>query len=359
MTNTKWVLVAGGFENLSSEHERAATALGRMLAQSGYGLIIGRWTGVDYFVTRGFRDGAGPTFARRLMQVDTTGGPETEPKPGRIGFRILDPRDADGSHTYSHEAVSLADAGVVVPGCRYSKPAMDALIRQDKPVLPVASLGEDAFDVFIDMLKDWDNLSIRGALTRRQFLELAMPSNDISVVRRLLFAALQSQPVLFVSYRHADVPDAAARIAELLVHRYGSSSVFLDVEGLIPGRNFDVELERAIASSRALIPIVGPRWEGDQNPMGGHRIADPDDWVARELLLARSSGCSVLPVLVQRTALKPAALPASLQWLEPIQHTQATYADLESDLRRLFQALDSLILSAEHPAPVAPVPGAA
>jgi hypothetical protein len=44
---------------------------------------------------------------------------------------------------------------------------MNALIRKDKPVLPIAHLGDDAFDVFIEMLDDWDNLPIRKVLTRR------------------------------------------------------------------------------------------------------------------------------------------------------------------------------------------------
>ena len=257
-----WVLVAGAFENLSKEHERAASAVGRMLGRAGYGLIVGCWSGVDYLVTRSFRDIVGHDYKQRLLQIATTGGPEEALKPPMLSPRLLDPRDPDGSSRYSEQAVCLADAGVVVPGCVYSKPAMDALVRKDKPVLPVAHLGGDAFDIFIEMLDDWENLSIRRLLTRRQFLELAMPSKDIAPVERLLFAALQAEPVLFVSYRNADVPDAAARISELLVHRYGRRSVFIDVEGLEPGRVFTEELERVVRGSKAVVPVIGPKWEG-------------------------------------------------------------------------------------------------
>ena len=75
---TRWVLVAGAFENLSKEQERAASALGRMLGRAGYGLITGRWSGVDYLVTRSFRDVVGAEYSNRLRQIDTTGGPEEE-----------------------------------------------------------------------------------------------------------------------------------------------------------------------------------------------------------------------------------------------------------------------------------------
>jgi len=344
----RWVLVAGAFENLSKEQERAAFAVGRMLGRAGYGLIVGCWSGVDYLVTRSFRDVVGPDYSSRLKQIDTTGGPDGSPKPGKVTPHLLDPKDPDGTHQYSEEAVCLADAGVVVPGCTYSKPAMDALIRKDKPVLPVAHLGLDAFDVFVEMLEDWENLPIRKRLTRRQFLELAMPSTDCASLERLLFAALQENPVLFISYRHADVPDAAARIAELLVHRYGLRSVFIDVEGLEPGRVFSDELKRAVRGSRAVVPIIGPRWEGPLDTAGVPRISQADDWVAKELLMAIEGDSSVLPVLVQRTAVDFTALPPSLRQLEPIQRTQARYEDMEHDLQRLFDALDQIVLPSQN-----------
>jgi hypothetical protein len=66
--DTRWVLVAGAFEGLSKEHERAATAVGRMLGRAGYGLIVGRWSDVDYLVTRAFRDAVGSDYAPRLLQ---------------------------------------------------------------------------------------------------------------------------------------------------------------------------------------------------------------------------------------------------------------------------------------------------
>jgi hypothetical protein len=274
-TQTRWVLVAGAFDNLSNAHERAATAVGRMLGRGGYGLIVGCWSGVDYLVTQSFRDVVGPACSNRLLQIDTTGGSEKAPKPAKVSLRQLDPSDPDGGHKYSEEAVCIAHAGVVVPGCAYSKPAMDALLRKDKPVLPVAHLGTDAFDVFIEMLEDWENLPLRKRLTRRQFLELAMPSTNIAAVERLLFATLQTEPKLFISYRHADVPDAAARIADLLVHRYGRRSVFIDVEGLEPGQVFTEELEKAVSGSRAVVPIIGPRWEGPKDSMVGAASQDP------------------------------------------------------------------------------------
>src|SRR5262245_19887983 len=99
-TETRWVLVAGAFENLSKAHERATTAVGRMLGRGGYGLIVGRWSGVDYLVTRSFRDVVGQECSNRLLQINTSGGPENAPKPAKISPRQLDPSDLDGGHKY-------------------------------------------------------------------------------------------------------------------------------------------------------------------------------------------------------------------------------------------------------------------
>ena len=222
---------------------------------------------------------------------------------------------------------------------------MDALIRKDKFVLPVAWLGQDAFQVFIDMLERWDELPIHNVVTTRQFLELAMPSRGISTLERSLFAALQSKPVLFVSYRRADVPDTAARIAELLIHRYGRRSVYIDVWDLEPGSMFASDLEDAVSNSRAIVLVIGPRWEGPSNAEGLRRIDQQDDWVARELAIAHEAGCPILPVLVQgRSNPEESALPLTHKWLPWIQVAKAQYHDLEHDLRPVFEVLDKLIL---------------
>src|SRR5262245_37181628 len=99
--NIRWVLVDGASETLSKAHERAAEAVGRMLGRGGYGLIVGRWSGVHFLVTRSFRDVVGQECFSRLRQIDTTGG--SSRKPEKIGQQ-LDPSDPDGGDEYSEEA---------------------------------------------------------------------------------------------------------------------------------------------------------------------------------------------------------------------------------------------------------------
>ena len=95
--------------------------------------------------------------------------------------------------------------------------------------------------------------------------------------------------------------------------------------------------------SRAVVPVIGPRWEG-LGAEGVPRIAEPNDWIAKELLMAHAAGCAVLPVLVQRATLDFEKLPERLNWLKPIQNTQATYDDLEHDLQRVLATLDAIVL---------------
>src|SRR4029077_12209213 len=75
MDSTRWVLVAGANEGLSKEHEQSAESLGIMLGNAGYGLIAGRWSGVDPIVTQAFVDAVGDSYRDRLRQIETIGGP--------------------------------------------------------------------------------------------------------------------------------------------------------------------------------------------------------------------------------------------------------------------------------------------
>ena len=90
MDLTRWVLVAGAFKDLSKEHVLAAESLGKMLGRAGYGLIVGRWSGVDAIVTRAFVDKA-DSNRDRLIQINTVGGPE-DARPREHVSAMLDPK---------------------------------------------------------------------------------------------------------------------------------------------------------------------------------------------------------------------------------------------------------------------------
>jgi len=52
---------------------------------------------------------------------------------------------------------------------------------------------------------------------------------------------------IFISYRREDVAGDARGIRDALAAKFGRSSVFMDVDDLLAGRRFDVELAKALA----------------------------------------------------------------------------------------------------------------
>src|SRR5262245_3935322 len=68
---------------------------------------------------------------------------------------------------------------------------------------------------------------------------------------------------IFISYRREDVPGDARGIRDALSAKFGRVNVFMDVDNLLPGRRFDVELAKALDACDVLIAV--PDANGDHD----------------------------------------------------------------------------------------------
>ena len=106
-------------------------------------------------------------------------------------------------------------------------------------------------------------------------------------------------PPIFICYRRADEPFAAAMTASILEDAVGQHEVFLDTLYLRQRGSFEPALLEAVRNCRIVLAIIGSGWD---SPANLARLAEPTDWVRRELLEASSNGTTIVPVLVERTA---------------------------------------------------------
>jgi hypothetical protein len=106
------------------------------------------------------------------------------------------------------------------------------------------------------------------------------------------------QPSIFVSYRRTDEPFAAALTASQAGALVGDADVFLDTLYLRQRGPFERELLSAIRGSRLVLAVIGAAWD---RPANLDRLADPQDWVRRELEEATAASIPIVPVLVART----------------------------------------------------------
>jgi TIR domain len=151
---------------------------------------------------------------------------------------------------------------------------------------------------------------------------------------------------VFVNNRHDDAGWAANVVAEALRRRLGrSSDVFIDNQSIGPGQPFAQVLEEGVQRSAVLVALIGQRWA---EPPSIDRLFMADDWVRREILLAKSQESIIVPVLVDRENLPSvAALPKELQFLAGLQAFRIRQANPE-DVDVLADKMATLVPSGCH-----------
>jgi len=138
---------------------------------------------------------------------------------------------------------------------------------------------------------------------------------------------------IFISYRREDEPAEARSIHDRLVQLFGQQNIFMDVDSLVAGVDFQKELDSALNECAVLIAIIGPEWETilkQRCDLGGK------DYVADEISSALESGVLVIPVMV--TGAKPANpenLPAELSSLAYRQAFVVSHEKFRSDVAEL------------------------
>ena len=145
---------------------------------------------------------------------------------------------------------------------------------------------------------------------------------------------------IFISYRRDDAEGQAGRLFEDLEERFGKASVFMDVTGIEPGRDFRKVIEQQVASCGVLLAIIGKDWLTATDADGHRRLDDPADFVRLETAAALKRDIPVIPVLV-RGARMPRAeqLPEVLADLSFRNSVELSHARWASDVHLLMNAL--------------------
>lgn len=114
---------------------------------------------------------------------------------------------------------------------------------------------------------------------------------------------------VFISYRRDDSAGHAGRLFDRLVARFGASSVFMDVDDIRPGQNFEQAIEQTLSRCDHVLAVIGPRWLDILRA----RRDGGEDFVQREIVAALQRGRPVIPVLVGGARMPPAgSLPSAL-----------------------------------------------
>jgi len=329
----KWILVTGASCELEPEEEEIARQIGAMLARNNYALIVGDWNGVDAIVMSAFLELV-PAVEQgnRIKHIANS-----DKKGARITTAEVLADDGDDPN-YSISSIYAADAGIIISGREGSKPSMEALIRHSKPVLPIAFLGYDSFEVYRQILGDWNEQPVPG-LTELQFMELMKPWRKSSEnVSRLLRASLVKDVEIFLSYRRDDLAATAGRIYSELTHAFGKKSIFIDYENLDSGEHLERIIHK-VRKSKVLIAMIGKNWNTD-------RLNEKSDYVRRELETAYNEGLHIIPVLDGYSRLpNKQNLPKSLHFILNLNFISLHMDDWNFGIMKLRKTIKKKLLN--------------
>jgi hypothetical protein len=159
-------------------------------------------------------------------------------------------------------------------------------------------------------------------------------------------------PRVFLSYRREDAPGSAGRLFDALSEVFASEHVFMDVDTVDPGQDFEEAITQAVLASDVLLAVIGPRWT---TALDAHQPAGADDFVRIEIASALSNGIRTVPVLVEGGQMpRPRDLPSDLQ---PLARRNAISLSSERWRRDIIDVIAAVEASNPGGAPSRPAMG--
>jgi hypothetical protein len=149
---------------------------------------------------------------------------------------------------------------------------------------------------------------------------------------------------VFISYRRADSEHVVGRLYEHLTSNFGPNAIFKDVDSLVHGHDFRIQLEASLNACLVFVCVMGDQWAGppDAHPRS---IDNSDDFVRIEVETALRRKIPLIPVFVRGLRM-PAAdyFPPSLKDLAfQLGMPLRPDPDFGIDVARLMKSITGLL----------------
>ena len=145
---------------------------------------------------------------------------------------------------------------------------------------------------------------------------------------------------IFINYRRDESGHVAGRLHDSLAPTFGRNKLFMDVDNIPVGRDFEEYLKSQVAACDAMLAVIGPNWLAAKDDTGKRRLDNPDDFIVIEIGTALTRNIPVVPVLVDGARMpKASELPDSLKLLARRQAVQVRHTNFSSDAEALVKRL--------------------
>jgi hypothetical protein len=146
---------------------------------------------------------------------------------------------------------------------------------------------------------------------------------------------------IFISYRREDTSGYAGRLSERLRSHFGDHQVFMDIDAIEPGLDYQEFVESTIDTIDVMVALIGRQWLTVLGPTGRWRLDDPDDFVRLEIAGALERRIRVIPVLLEGTAMPTVQdLPPPLVPLAHRNAIELSDSRWDYDCHRLVSVLE-------------------
>ena len=163
---------------------------------------------------------------------------------------------------------------------------------------------------------------------------------------------------IFISYRRSDCQSQANGLNDGLRHRMPESRVFMDIDSIPIGADFEEHIRGEIEQCHVALILIGDNWLDARPGSDAPRISEVNDFVRLEVESALASKhLRVIPVLVEGASMPtPDQLPESIQRLARLNAFDLSDQRWSADIERLTQQLRQLTGGATPSAKVEAVP---
>jgi Tol biopolymer transport system component len=153
-----------------------------------------------------------------------------------------------------------------------------------------------------------------------------------------------SNATIFISYRREDTSGHAGRLFDRLAAHFGAERIFMDIDTIKPGVDFVTVIDQAVASCSVLLALIGHQWLTVSDRSGKRRLDDPHDFNRLEIESGLKRATTVIPVLVQETAMpRPDELPSSMAELARRNAIELSDARWDYDVQRLITTIEEIV----------------
>jgi serine/threonine protein kinase len=156
-----------------------------------------------------------------------------------------------------------------------------------------------------------DNIFHR--MVAKRVLDRYQHVDEVIADLNAVLVPLNSEPLIFISYRRNDSIDASYRLYEILVEHFGQSAVSMDLDSIPSGVDFRRHIQTSIGRADVVLSVIGDHWLNTASKDYKSRLHDPADYVRMEIETAMRLDKPIIPVLVGGAKMPlPESLPDTL-----------------------------------------------